>query len=58
MEFFDIVLPFPKESFFSSNPNNSFYDDVQPWEKVDAAGFTQPTPPSRENTKRSGIVSD
>ena len=58
MEFFNIVLSFSEESFFSSNPNNSFYDDVQPWEKVDAAGFTQPTPPSREDAKKSEIVSD
>ena len=47
MESFNITLTFSEENFYPRSVKNSFYDDILPWEKVDAMGFTQPAPPNR-----------
>lgn len=44
MESFNMTLTFSEENFYPRSVKNSFYDDIQPWEKVDAMGFTQPAP--------------
>lgn len=47
MESFDIGMTFSEEDFYPRSIKNSFYDDIRPWERVDAIGFTQPAPPNR-----------
>lgn len=48
MEALNIILPFSEENFTPTELCNSFYDYIYPWQKVAAAGFTQPTPPNRK----------
>ena len=47
MESFSMTLTFSDKNLYPRSVNNSFYDDILPWEIVDAMGFTQPAPPNR-----------
>ena len=52
MESFSMTLTFSEENFYPRSVKNSFYDDIQPWERVDVMGFTQPAPPNRNVLKK------